>query len=197
MKIKFILENLEMMKKIKGIKNMLLAITMILVIACEADDSGTEDTAPRFSFRISGDGFSRTFTQEDALENLQLNLKHDADYDFIFSGGDAQGAMRIQMQYPTNHIEFITQDEFPPAPWEQSFASDFLSAVLFWEGDINNPITGNILNGTLRPNGEFVATELYFRVEGFEDASTSSNLVEGTLQIFIGDHSTEVLTINN
>ena len=76
----------------KIIKHTLVLLVLILVYACDVDDdANTDESLPKFSFRISGDGFSRTFTEEDDLENIQLNLKHDADYDFTFSGGDSGG----------------------------------------------------------------------------------------------------------
>ena len=190
----FYIKSNKVMNRI--IKNTVLAIALILIYSCDADDSGTEDTQPRFSFRISGDGFDRTFTQDDDLENIQLNLRHDADYDFIFSGGDTQGVKRIQMQYPTDYIEFTGVTPFPPNPWQQMFPSGSLSGIIFWEGDPSNPITGNILNGTLRPNGELVSIELYFRVEDFGGESGASNITDGSLNILIDNHNTEVITLN-
>ncbi|MBQ0732779.1 hypothetical protein [Aquimarina celericrescens] len=180
----------------KTIKNVWVALALILVYACDADDdTGIDESQPRFSFRISGDGFSRTFTNDDDLENIQLNLKHDADYEFIFSGGDTGGTKLIQMQYPTDYIEFDTTP-FPPAPWEQTFPSGSLSGIIFWEGDPSNPITGNILNGTLRPNGELVSITLYFRVEDFGGEARTSNVTDGSLQILIDDHPTELINLN-
>ena len=178
----------------KIIKHTLVTLVLILVYACDVDDdANTDESLPKFSFRISGDGFSRTFTEEDNLENIQLNLKHDADYDFIFSGGDSGGAKLIQMQYPTDYIEFVDVP-FPPAPWQQSFTSGSLSSTIYWEGDPNDPVTGNILSGTLRPNGESVSIELYFRVEDYGGESGVSNVTDASLQILIDNHDTEVIT---
>ncbi len=181
----------------KMFNNVLLMISLILVYACDADDeTDTDDSQPRFSFRITGDGFARTFTHDDDLEHLQLNLRHDADYDFIFAGGDTGGTKLIQMQYPTDYIEFSTTP-FPPAPWELTFPTGTLSGIIYWQGDPSNPLTGNVLVGTLRPNGENVALTFYFRVEDFGGDSGVSNVTDGVLQIYIGDHETEVVTINN
>ena len=180
----------------KTMKYYLLGILAMSIISCETDDSDTDETLPTFSFRITGDGFTRTFTQDDDFENLQLNLRHDVDYDFILSGGDAGGTKIIQMQYPKDYIEFTSDEAFPLPPWELVFPSSSLSAIVQWEGDPDNPLTGSILNGTLRPNGDLVSIDLYFRVEDFGGASGSSNVTDGSLNTLIDDHETEVITFN-
>lgn len=180
----------------KTIKHIVLGISFTIFFACETDVPETDNTPPEFSFRISGDGFSRTFTQDDDLENLQLNLRQDADYDFILSGGDSGGTKLIQMQYPIDYIEFSNDPPFPPAPWEQTILAGSLSGIIFWEGDRSDPSTGNILNGTLRPNGELVSIELYFRVEDFGGEEGSSNITEASLNVLIANHSTELVNLN-
>ena len=184
------------MNIMKTIKILIIGILAITVVSCETDDSGTDDTLPRFSFRISGDGFTETFTEDDDFENIQLNLKHDAEYEFTFSGGDSQGTKLIQMQYPTDYIEFVGDEPFPPAPWELVLTSSSLSGIIQWEGDINNPVTGNILNGTLKPNGDLVSIALFFRVEDFGGESGISNVVDAQLGILIDDHPTELIQFN-
>ncbi len=183
----------------KTMKNIWVVLALILVYACDADDeTDTDESQPRFSFRITGDGFARTFTQDDDLENIRLKLKYDVDYDFIFAGGDTGGTKLIQMQYPANFIEFVTTP-FPPAPWELTFPTGTISGIIYWQGDPDNPLTGNVLVGTLRPveNDNQVSLPFYFRVEDFGGESGISNVTDGVLETLIANHDTEVITINN
>jgi len=53
-----------------------------------------DNIPPCFSFKITGDGFERIFTEDD--DDIQLNLKKGATYDLIFSGTDQGGVELIQ-----------------------------------------------------------------------------------------------------
>ncbi len=171
-------------------KYIVLGISFLVFFACETDVPGADNTEPEFSFRTSNDGYNRMFTQDDDFENLELNLSHDADYDFIFSGGDVGATEAVQIEYPIDNVEFTSEGAFPPAPWELIPPKGSLSGIIFWEGNRNSPRTRNILNGTLRSNGELQSIELYFRVEDFGVVSSPSGITDYTSQILIANHTT-------
>ncbi|MFD2563635.1 hypothetical protein [Aquimarina rubra] len=171
------------------LKRILFALVILLFVSCETDIPETDITAPTFTFNISGDGFNRTFNQDDDFSRLQLNLRTDTEYDFIYSGADSGGVERISWQYPHDYIEFSTDI---PAPW-QNTAATFLSSIIFWDGDETNPTTGNILAGKLVTNGESVSIAFSFLVKDFGGLDGVSNTTEKTLNIYIDEQNTEVI----
>ncbi len=174
---------------------LLLFLLGFFFISCETEVPEVDDTPPTFSFRVTGDGFDRTFTQDDDFANLQLNLRHDADYDIIYSGADQGGVRNITLRYTTDYIEFDDNPPFPAAPWTQDFSG--LSAFVEWEGDRSNPLTGSILTGTFRPNGENVSTSFSFSVTDFGGENNDANTTTGELNILIGDFNTELINLSN
>ncbi len=178
-------------KSIKNIKKIVFAIGILFFISCETDIPETDTTTPTFSFNISGDGFNRTFTQDDDFSSIQLNLRTDTTYDFIFSGADTGGVERISWQYPHDYIEF---SEEIPAPWETTTLT-FLSSSIYWDGDPTNPTTGNILAGKLVTNGESISISFSFLVKDFGGLDGSSNSIEKSMNIYIDNQNTEVISL--
>ena len=169
-----------------------IAILCITIQSCETDIPETDNTAPEFSFKITGDGFDHTFTQDDDLENIQLNLKDDAEYDFILISSDNGGIKSTQWQLPgSDSIEF---DTTIPSPWTVTNIS-LLNKIIEWEGDTNNPLTGNILTGTFESNGENLSVAFRFSVSDFGGISGDSNTISNELNIYIGNHNTEVINL--
>ncbi|MHA7059320.1 hypothetical protein ACWGOQ_0018985 [Aquimarina sp. M1] len=173
------------------LKRIFAALIMLLCISCETDIPETDATAPTFTFNISGDGFNRTFNQEDDFSSLQLNLRADTEYNFIYSGADSGGVERISWQYPHDYIEFSTEI---PTPWEQA-TTTFLSSIIFWDGDETNPTTGNILSGKLVTNGDGVSISFSFLVSDFGGLDSISNTTEKTLTLYIDEQNTEVIEL--
>jgi hypothetical protein len=75
----------------------LLIMAGLLFQSCETEIPSTDITPPTFNFRITGDGFSRTFTQADDFSRFQLNLKTDVNYNFTYIGSDAGGLKYMQL----------------------------------------------------------------------------------------------------
>ena len=161
------------------------------LISCDTDIPDTDTTPPTFRFEISGDGFTRAFTEEDNFEDLQLNLKSNATYDIVFSGGDQGGMRRLQMELPEDYVDFQSDID---SPWQTNTSG--LTKTIFWNGDADNPITGFVFTGRFIASGESIITSFYLRAEdyGGQDGPPF-NITEGTLNILIADQETAVINL--
>ncbi len=70
-------------KKYSAVFLLLFSIT-----SCTVDVPDSDTVPPKFSFKITGDGFDQTFNQDTDFSGFQLNLRQGATYDFILSGCD-------------------------------------------------------------------------------------------------------------
>ncbi|GGG19564.1 hypothetical protein GCM10011344_20320 [Dokdonia pacifica] len=163
-------------------------------MSCETDIPEIDTTAPSFSFKITGDGFDRTFTQDDNLENIQLNLRAGTSYDFLLGGIDNGGVRQIQFQ----HTPDVTPINTPiPAPWVET--NNGFSTTIRFNGDPNNAITAQLLSGTFTPmlmNEDVIADTFYIRVEDFGgESGPPFNITEGVLNITIAEQPTAVINL--
>ena len=173
----------------KNSMHLLISLLLFSTLSCETDIPETDTTPPEFTFRITGDGFERVFNSDEDYSNIQLNLKSDAEYDFIYTGSDEGGVKLIQWQLPiSDYIEFAST---LPDSWQDNVSG--LSRIIKWTGDSTNPLTGNILTGTFEANGELVSETFRFFVSDFGGESGDSNTVLKELNIYIGDHTTEII----
>ena len=179
-------------------RSLLLAFIGILIlttsIGCETDVPDTDTTPPSFSLRITGDGFDRTFTQDDDLNNLQINLRAGVSYDFLLGGIDQGGVRQIQFQ----HIPVFTPISSPiPAHW--TVTNTGLTANIRCNGDINNALTAQLLAGSFTAtltNEDLAQESFYIRVEDFGgESGPPFNITEGVINVLIGNHPTEVLNL--
>ena len=171
-----------------------MALIVLSIICCETDVPETDTIAPSFSFKITGDGFDRTFTQDDDLENLQLNLRAGVSYDFLVGGIDNGGVRQIQFQ----HTPDVTPITTPiPAPWVE--INNGFSTTIRFNGDPNNAITAQLLSGTFTPmlmNENEIADTFYIRVEDFGgESGPPFNITEGVLNISIAEQPTAVINL--
>ncbi|MGC1203926.1 MAG: hypothetical protein WA839_03455 [Flavobacteriaceae bacterium] len=177
-------------------KNLIYPLIILLLFitqSCETDIPRTDTTPPQFTFRITGDGFEYVFNQDEDYSNRQLNLKNGTSYNFIYTGSDEGGVKLIQWQLPiSDYIEF---DSAIPDSWQDNVSG--LSRIIKWNGDPNNPLTGNILPGTFEAKSvdDFTGAAFRFTVSDFGGESGSSNSVSKELTIFIGDHNTELIEL--
>ncbi|GEM_PF-1267267 len=167
----------------------LLIILVSFFQSCDTEIPPTDTEPPSFSFKITGDGFDHTFTQDDDFNSFQLNLREDALYDFIYTSGDAGGLKLMQMQFPFDYLEF---ESVLNSTWTQ--ANSGLSTVLTWSGDAASPITGNILTGNFRVNGDLIAFGVFFDMRDYGGQSGSSNTLFKDLNILSANHTTEIIT---
>lgn len=171
------------------LKYIVILISSFLFQSCETEIPETDTIPPEFTFKITGDGFEHTFSSDDDFNNIQLNLKADAEYDFIYAGSDNGGVKMIRWQVPgSEYIEFTSGIS---SPWTLRTLSP-LSRMIEWEGNQNNPITGNVLTGRFRAEGELASETFRFYVSDFGGESGSLNTVSEVLDILIADHQTEL-----
>ena len=181
------------MKKI--LKPLALCFVLCLIISCDIRIPEVDSIPPTFSFQIQGDGFSRTFTQDDDFSRIQLNLRGNTEYRFIYSGADQGGVGLIQWQLgDRSQLEFI-RPEFPFDSW---FIRDVsaLSRMIEWSGDREEPKTGAILSGSFRTSDiadNALDSGLFrFFVSDFGGQSGTSNNIRGNLNIAIQNSETSL-----
>lgn len=179
----------------KSIIPFALFFIISLTTSCETEIPEVDTTAPTFSFEISGDGFTRTFTQDDDFSSMQLNLRGRTEYRFTYSGADQGGVAAIQWQLgDSSQLEFITP-EFPFDFWDIRNVSSLVRMVE-WFGDEADPKTGAILSGTFRTrdiqdNSTDSGTFVFF-VRDFGGQSGTSNSTRGDLNIAIQNSETSL-----
>lgn len=169
--------------------------TICLTTSCDTEIPEVDTTPPSFSFEISGDGFTHTFTQDDDFSRMQLNLRGRTEYRFTYSGADQGGVAAIQWQLgDSSQLEFLTP-EFPFDSWDIRTVSA-LSRMVEWFGDVSDPKTGVILSGTFRTRdiGNNASDSALFRffVRDFGGQSGTSNSVQGNLNILIQNSETSL-----
>ena len=176
----------------KTLMYVLLLLVASITQSCDTEVPEVDNMPPKFSFKVTGDGFDRIFTQEDDFSNIQLNLRKGATYDFIFSGADPGGVELIQWQLPIDYIEVTSAF---PGNWTMTNVSA-LSKMIQWTGDFNNAITASFLTGTFTATGEIVSISFGFFVKDFGGESRRSNTVSRDFNINIGTEDTETEVTN-
>ncbi len=188
-----------MMKKVNALKLVFIVLISICNYACidRVTIPETDTTPPTFSFKIEGDGFSRTFTQDDNFSSMQLNLRVNKVYSFVFSGDDSGGLALLQWQLGGNDIiEF--DDDFPSGEWTIRDISAF-NRMIEWQGDRSNPYVGMVLTGRFVArsggSGTFDTTDFGFFAMDFGGRSGTANQATGNLYVSIGDSPTELVEL--
>lgn len=174
---------------------LIFVILMALVLsACSTTIPVTDNTPPRFSFQLRGDGFSQTFDQDTDFSNFQLNLRNGAVYNFTLTGADDGGVSLIRWQFAGDYLEFQEPVE---SPWVARDVTE-LTRIVEFAGDRDAPTTGSVLTGRLQIKGNRIGDSLTsvaynFLVRDFGGQSGTVNTFSGELLIQIGDHKTEIV----
>ena len=168
-------------------------IALLLIYSCVSEVPETDTSPPEFTFKITGDNFDYTFNQDDDYDNIVLNLKNGSNYEFIYTGFDDGGVEIIQWKIPpSDYIEFGSVIN---SPW--FITEEPSSKIIEWHGDIDNPLTGNVLLGNFEALGEDVRVNFYFFVRNFSGVN-ASNAVSKRLRLNIDNHnSTEIVEFIN
>lgn len=166
----------------------LLFLVLITAFSCKVQIPVTDSISPTFKFKISGDGFEHTFTQDSNFDNLILNLREGTTYTFEYSAGDAGGLKFIQLYFPTDN--FNIQGAILPQWTERTVG---LTKYVEWSGDEDNPTNGQILARNFRSVGNINYT-IRFLVRDFGGQSGPENSVFGDLNVNSGNHPTEIIT---
>lgn len=173
----------------QGIQFTLLILLVVFTQGCETEIPPEDPTPPIFSFRITGDGFDHTFTEDSDFENIELRLKRETEYDFTFIGSDAGGVERIQWIYSSSSR---IRTEIPAtSPWVYT-ATSSTSPTLSWFGDENNPLTGSVLTGTFTTHYTSTYGNFKFNVADFGGERRDANYILKRLNIYTGVHNTRI-----
>ncbi len=152
--------------------------------SCETDVPEEDNTPPTFQLTISGDGFTRHFTQADDFDSFQLNLNSQAEYSFALVTADQGGVEEASLQWCTDGVQLISD-----IPTDWFVTNSGLSTFLVWEGDSSNPLTGNACSGNFTVQAgqnELVGCPMNVFVKDFGGESGDSNTTFKTLNLLIG-----------
>lgn len=171
---------------------MLIAFMTGFLVSCETDVPETDNTAPTFNLRISGDGFLQNFTEEDDFESFQLNLNSQSEYQIVFSQYDEGGIKLTRLGWFTGVLELTSE---LPEGW--ILTGDDVITYASWEGDSENPLTGSLFTGNfIAHTGQYDLNtgELRLYAEDFGGESGDRNHINPNMNIMIGyDLDTEVV----
>lgn len=173
----------------RTVRILILALVMILTQNCVVDVPPEDPDPPTFSFRIIGDGFDHTFTQDTNFNNITLMLRMGVTYEFTFIGYD-EGGMDY-MAWSAVHSGNMEVDPTLHGDW--NFSDNIGATTLNWYGDVSNPLTGSILRGTFTTQGDVVSNGTFrFTVEDYGGESGRSNNVAEDLRVVFGAHYTRI-----
>ncbi len=172
----------------KWLCSSLVIMACLLFQSCETEIPATDTTPPTFSLLINGDGFSRTFTQADDFGRIQLNLKTDFPYNFIYTGHDDGGLSHMELAIP--HINFVIESPIS-SPWTRTTWGPF--SRFTWTGNRSTPVNGSILTGTFRVNDASGPFGIKLILDDFGGPVGPSNNTTRQLNILSGQNTTEVI----
>ncbi|MBG47285.1 MAG: hypothetical protein CML05_03235 [Pseudozobellia sp.] len=167
----------------------LLALSLMMgAQACETEIPETDVDPPTFSIKITGDGFDETFYQDTNFDRFQLNLREGAEYTFLISGGDTGGLKRFEVYFAPDYIQMNPN---LGGNWARTSLSG-LTDMLYWTGNASSPLTGTLLNGTFIADGDLASSPITFYLTDFGGSEGSSNITSASLNVYSGDHATEI-----
>lgn len=169
---------------------LMLVISVFILQSCDTEIPTTDTEPPTFSFLLKGTGINRTFTQDDDFDSFQINLTADASYNFVYAAGDSGGLKLAQMQFPDDYVQFETEIPDSWTTWTGG-----LSRYFTWLGDVSNPTTGTVLTGTFKVKGNNVSLNMILGQTDFGGESGRSNATLRGLNIYIGEHPTEIIPL--
>ncbi len=170
-------------------KFFILALVIIGMQSCETEIPIEDDIPPKFSFRVTGDGFDHTFNQDTNFNSIRLMLRRGVTYDFVYAGSDEGGMDRIE--WNAIHLGRVSIDPPTGGPWIYSHLAGSYSS-LHWNGDRNNPVTGSAVAGSFTTQGSGNDATFRFTLEDFGGEVRVPNNILKDLTIYIGAHNTRI-----
>ncbi len=166
-----------------------LAFLVIVIQSCVVEVPPEDPDPPTFSFRIIGDGFDHTFTQNTNFNSITLMLRVGVTYEFTFFGND-EGGMDHMGWYSVHSGSMVVD---PSLHGEWNFSELTGSTSLEWHGSPNDPLSGSIITGTLTTQGNVVTNGTFrFTVEDYGGESGRSNNITEDLPVVFGAHTTRI-----
>ncbi len=173
-----------------NLKHLMLLFLAVNLASCATRIPETDSTPPEITFKIEGDGFNRTFTDSENLENLQVNLYNTSRFRFTLTGSDQGGLKLLEFTYPKDFVEITTE---LPEGWET--VSGTITDTFVWRGNSASPKTGTILTGFFEVRGNTSFT-FDFSAEDFGGRSGSSNRTDMRITCFAQSGDTEILSLD-
>ncbi|MEM7186065.1 MAG: hypothetical protein AAF466_05340, partial [Bacteroidota bacterium] len=148
-------------------------------------------TAPTFRLKITGDGFDRTFTQNNDFNSFILNLKSDTNYEFVFTVNDRGGVRNASLTYSRDYIDVTSP---LPSTWSENSGSP-LTNNLVWSGNRSDPYRIAQYAGTFRTSGDLVGSSIDIEAIDFGGSSgLAGNSTNARLRIYIANgQATEIV----
>lgn len=166
-----------------------LAFFVLVVQSCVVEVPPEDPDPPTFSFRVVGDGFDHTFTENTNFNNITLMLRYGVTYEFTFFGED-EGGMEY-MGWLAAHLGHMEVN--PNLHGEWNFSDSTGASSLEWLGNPNDPLSGSIIAGTFTTQGDVVTDGTFqFMVRDYGGESGRSNRISENLSVFFGAHTTRI-----
>ena len=168
-----------------------ISAAFLLLTSCEVDVPDTDVTPPKFSFKITGDGFDHTFDQDDDFEHYELYLKDGGSYQFIFSGSDEGGLKYLRWGAPGSPDSGIrVSAPSLPSGWSVTSRAfdEYGENAVKYEGNEADPVSGALSAGDFaiyQPYQDLPVT-FHFIARDYGGLDENINTVEKYLKVFVG-----------
>lgn len=188
-------------------KNLLTIILLILcnvvITSCDTEVPAIDSTPPTYSFAISGDNFTHTFTEKDDPSTFQVNMKFNTPYNFTFISYDEGGVVNSEIVLQTEaYLRLTLATDNLSQQWQSSNRS-FLTRELDWFHQNGVPKSGSFLQGTFTfiPTDDDFASfgesrSFYIRINDFGGENHNFNETFNSIPFYIASDN-EVSEIIN
>ena len=174
---------------IMNLKHLMLLFLAVNLASCATRIPETDSTPPEITFKIEGDGFNRTFTDSENLENLQVNLNNTSRFRFTLTGSDQGGLQILGFTFPKDYVQITTE---LPEGWET--ISGTITDTFVWRGNSSSPTTGTILTGFFEVSG-ITSFTFDLSAEDFGGSARTSNRTAMRINCLAQSGATEVLSL--
>lgn len=167
----------------KFLASFTMAVSALFMGSCEIEEIPNRDTTPPgFTFRITGDGYDRTFDQNTDFDSFQLNFKRDQTYSVTLIATDAGGVQLVQ--WFTGGSSYFTPETTIAAPWTYRTG---LQSVVQWQGNRGNAYSGTIFEGNFKAEGGNISALFKFYVSDFGGRNGAPNFTSKEMNVYFSD----------
>ncbi|TMM52219.1 hypothetical protein FEE95_21265 [Maribacter algarum] len=174
------------------IKAAFIALVTFGIQSCETEIPPEDITPPEFSFQINGDGFYHVFDQDSDYDNIRLELKAGATYDFTYTVFDEGG---LAGAYWSREDVWKIRTTFRGQPlWSNYYGHNGIYGSINWSGDRSNPVSGATVTGFFEVRDEgYDTTSFTFSAVDFGGDDEMLNRIQKRLRVRISDGPTRIL----
>jgi len=172
-----------MKKSIKVFTFFSIVVSALFLGGCEIEEiPNTDTTPPEFTFRITGDGYDRTFDQDTDFSSFQLVLKKNQTYSITLTASDAGGVQLVQ--WFTGGSSYFTPETTVVRPWTYRTG---LQSVVEWVGHRGNAYSGTIFEGNFRAEGGNIGALFKFYVRDFGGREGVPNFTSRQMNVYFSE----------